>query len=48
MFYMRTYLKIEGGKRQGEKPKIEFWVQAPTSLKSKDGRRDRPLNHNRF
>jgi hypothetical protein len=24
MFYMRTYLKIEGGKRQGEKSKIDI------------------------
>lgn len=26
MFYMRTYLKIEGGKRQGEKSKIDLGV----------------------
>jgi hypothetical protein len=23
MFYMRTYLKVEGGKRQGEKEKLK-------------------------
>ena len=43
MFYTRTYLKIEGGKRQGKTPIITLSSDLKHSLNTKDGREDRPL-----